>query len=90
VTFDNSTFVKAYSLLGAKVGYQNRIADRINLDLSVGGDNLLGSTYYTFLFVGPNIAGLEQAKDGGTGDGYIIPGSYKATLYGTLSLSYDF
>ncbi len=90
VTFDNSTFVKGYSLLSAKAGYQTRIADLFNLNLFVGGDNLLGSTYYTFLFVGPNIAGLEQAKDGGTGDGYIIPGSYEPTLYSSISVSYIF
>ncbi len=90
VTFDNSTFVKAYNLLSAKLGYQDRIAEHFDLNFFIGGDNLLGSTYYTFLFVGPNITGLEQAKDGGTGDGYIIPGSYKATFYGSISLSYIF
>ncbi len=88
VTFDNSTFVKAYSLLDAKIGYQKLISDHFNLNVFVGGDNLLASTYYTFIFVGPNITGLEQAKDGGTGDGYIIPGPYKATFYSNISLSY--
>ncbi len=90
VTFDNSTYVKAYSLLSAKVGYKQELGDHFLLNLFAGGDNLLNSTYYTFLFVGPNIQGLEQAKDGGTGDGYIIPGNYKSTFYGNISLSYIF
>ena len=54
----------------------------------MGGDNLTGSTYYNFLFVGPNYAGLAQAKDGGSGDGYILPGIPTARYYTTVSLSY--
>ena len=90
VTFDNSTFAKSYSLLSAKVGYEKNLSAHFNINIFAGGDNLLGSTYYTFLFIGPNIKGLEQAKDGGTGDGYIIPGNYKATFYGNMTLSYMF
>jgi iron complex outermembrane receptor protein len=90
VTFDNSTYVKSYDLLGAKVGYKKQVDKHWSFDASAGGDNLLGSTYYSFLFVGPNYAGLAQAQDGGRGDGYIIPGPYKATFYGNLSLRYTF
>ena len=90
VTFDNSTYVKSYDLLGAKIGYKTKMDRHWSLDASLGGDNLLGSTYYSFLFVGPNYAGLAQAPDGGHGDGYIIPGPYKATVYGNLTLRYTF
>ncbi|MES2358076.1 MAG: TonB-dependent receptor plug domain-containing protein [Gemmatimonadota bacterium] len=90
VTFDNSTYVKSYDLLGAKIGYKTKVDRHWSLDASLGGDNLLGSTYYSFLFVGPNYAGLAQAPDGGHGDGYIIPGPYKATVYGNLTLRYTF
>ena len=90
VTFDNSTYVKSYDLLGAKIGYKKQVDKHWSFDASAGGDNLLGSTYYSFLFVGPNYAGLAQAQDGGRGDGYIIPGPYKATFYGNLSLRYTF
>jgi len=90
VTFDNSTYVKSYDLLGAKIGYKTKLDRHWSLDASLGGDNLLGSTYYSFLFVGPNYAGLAQAPDGGHGDGYIIPGPYKATVYGNLTLRYTF
>ena len=90
VTFDNSTYVRSYDVVGAKLGYKRAIDKHWNLDVFAGGDNLTGSTYYSFLFVGPNYAGLAQAPDGGTGDGYIIPAPYKATFYSSLRLSYAF
>ena len=88
VTFDNSTYVKGYSLLGAKLGFRRNVTPRWQLNVVAGGRNLLGSTYPAFLFVGPNYKGLAQAADGGTGDGYIIPAPYDATLYGSVTLSY--
>ena len=88
VTFDNSTWVNSYSLLGAKVAYKSRINDQWILNLAAGGDNLLGSTYYNFLFVGPNYRGLAQGPDGGNGDGYILPGRYTARYYANIGLSY--
>jgi iron complex outermembrane receptor protein len=88
VTFDNSTYVDSYNLLNAKIGYRKLLNSHWNLELAAGGDNLLNSTYYSFLFTGPNITGLKQAKDGGTGDGFIIPAPYKASLYGNVTLSY--
>lgn len=90
VTFDNSTYVRGYDLLGAKLGYRRRVATHWALDAFTGGDNLLGKTYYSFVFVGPNYAGLATPAFGGTGDGYIIPAPYKATFYGNLSLRYIF
>ncbi len=90
VTFDNSTYVKSYDLLSMKLGYRRNLSSHFTLDVSAGGNNLLGSTYYTFLFVGPNIAGLAQSQDGGRGDGYIIPGPYKAMVYGNFTLKYAF
>jgi iron complex outermembrane receptor protein len=87
VTFDNSTWVRSYNLLGAKVGYRTAIQHRYRLDLAAGGDNLANSTYYTFLFVGPNYRGLAQAQDGGTGDGYILPGNYHARYYFSANVS---
>jgi iron complex outermembrane receptor protein len=90
VTFDNSTHVKSYDLLGAEVGVRREVAGNWLLDLSAGGQNLMGSTHYTFLFVGPDYAGLAQPQDGGHGDGYIIPGAYDATFYGSVGLTYRF
>jgi iron complex outermembrane receptor protein len=90
VTFDNSTYVRGYDLLGAKLGYRKQVSRNWVLDAFAGGDNLTGETYYGFLFVGPNYAGLATSAAGGTGDGYIIPAPYKATFYGNLSLRYVF
>jgi iron complex outermembrane recepter protein len=87
VTFDNSTWMHSYSLLGAKAGYKTKIDKQWLLDVYVGGENLTNSTYYNFIFVGPNYAGLAQATEGGTGDGYILPGIPSARYYVNLTLS---
>lgn len=88
VTFDNSTWVRSYNLLSTKVSYRTKLSDAWQLNLSAGGDNLLGNTYYNFLFVGPNYKGLAQGPDGGNGDGYILPGTYAARYYMSAGLSY--
>jgi iron complex outermembrane recepter protein len=90
VTFDNSTYVRGYDLLGAKLGYRRAVTRHWMLEAFAGGDNLLGNTFYSFLFVGPNIQGLATPAQGGTGDGYIIPAPYNATGYGSVSLRYAF
>ena len=90
VTFDNSTYVRGYDLLGGRVGYRRPVSPHWLLDAFVGGDNLTGSTHYAFLFVGPNYAGLATDAAGGHGDGYIIPAPYDATLFGSLTLRYVF
>lgn len=88
VTFDNSTWVSPYDLLNAKVGYRGKLDRHWQLDVFAGGQNLTNRTYYSFLFVGPNITGLETSAAGGTGDGYIIPAPYKATYYGSIQLAF--
>ena len=85
VTFDNLNFVKSYTLLNAKVGYERQLSGRFFLDLFAGSDNLTGSTYYSFLNISGSINGLSQATGG---DGYIIPAPFKATFYGGAKLSY--
>jgi iron complex outermembrane receptor protein len=90
VTFDNSTYVRGYDLLSAKLGYRRAMTRHWMLEAFAGGDNLLGNTFYSFLFVGPNIQGLATPAQGGTGDGYIIPAPYGATGYGSVSLRYVF
>ncbi len=88
VTFDNSTFVNGYDLLGVKAGVQRRLSDRWNVNLFAGADNLTSSTHYAFLFVGPDIEGLALEEDGGHGDGYLIPAPYHAAWYGSLALTW--
>ncbi len=89
VTFGNTNRLKAYNLLAAKLGCRRRLGP-FDLDVSAGGDNLLGDTYYKFAFVGPDYLRLVQPKDGGSGDGYILPGPYDATLFGGARLSWNF
>jgi iron complex outermembrane receptor protein len=88
VTFDNSTWVRGYDLLGAKLGVRRQVAPRWIVDVFAGGDNLLGQENYSFLFVGPNYNGLATPAYGGRGDGYIIPAPYDATFYGNVTLRY--
>jgi iron complex outermembrane receptor protein len=90
VTFDNSTWMKSYNIVSAKVGYATKIADHYLLDLSYGGTNLTGNTYYSAIFVGPNYKGLAQGPDGGTGDGYILPAPYGAQMFANVKLTYVF
>jgi len=94
VTFDNSTYVKSYNLLRARIGYKQSFGKHFTTDIFAGGDNLLGNTYYSFIFVGQNIQELAQGTDpnvkNGGGDGYILPAPYKATFYGGINLSYKF
>ncbi|HUX84327.1 MAG TPA: TonB-dependent receptor [Chitinophagaceae bacterium] len=92
VTFDNSSFMKPYDLLSAKLGYRHNLNRHFAVDAFLGADNILGSTYYSFLFVGQNIQELAQANDphvtNGGGDGYILPAPYKATAYGGATITY--
>jgi iron complex outermembrane recepter protein len=88
VTIDNNNSMKSYTLVNLRGGYKNAISDRVTLNLFGGVDNVFNSTYYSLLFVGPNIGGLAQPADGGTGDGYILPGPYNASGYVNVSLQY--
>ena len=82
-TFDNLHSLNAYSLLGAKLGFHREFIKHLGVDVFVGADNLLGSTYASFVFIGENIKQIS-------GDGYIIPAAHKATLYGGGTLSWKF
>jgi iron complex outermembrane receptor protein len=81
VTFDNKAFVRSYHVLGAKIGYRQQFGSHLGVDLFIGGDNLMGNTYYNFMFVGPTVESL--------GDGYIGPAPYKPIYYGQISLKYN-
>lgn len=94
VTFDNAHYMKSYNILRARIGYKHMFGKHFGTDVFAGGDNLLGNTYYSFIFVGQNIQELAQGNDpyvkGGGGDGYILPAPYKAAFYGGVNLSYKF
>ena len=94
ITFTNTNYMKAYSLLNARLGFRKQFNYHFGLDVFAGADNISSSTYYSMVFVGQSIQELAQANDpyitGGGGDGYILPAPYKATFYGGLSLKYNF
>jgi iron complex outermembrane receptor protein len=81
-TFDGLHSAKSYSLLNAKVGYKTLLGNHFSMDLFAGADNLLNSTYYTFLFYSGTLAG--------TTDPHFLPMPYKATVYGGAKLAYIF
>jgi len=82
-TFDNLHYAKAYNLLGAKLGYHHEYFKHLGVDIYVGADNLLSTTYYSFVFIGEN---LNQIS----GDGYFLPAAYKPSIYGGATISYKF
>lgn len=41
----NTVYADAYDLLGVKVSYRQKLSEKINLKISLGGDNLLDQTY---------------------------------------------
>ncbi|HVB02148.1 MAG TPA: TonB-dependent receptor plug domain-containing protein [Chitinophagaceae bacterium] len=90
--FNNANYMKPYDLLSAKIGYRKDLGRHFSMDIYLGADNLLNSTWYSFLFVGQNIQELAQGNDPnishGGGDGYILPAPYRATAYGGASIKY--
>lgn len=82
-TFDNQHYLKSYNLLGAKLGFHREFIKHLGVDVFVGVDNILSSTYASFVFIGEN---LNQVA----GDGYLIPANWKPTFYGGGTLSWKF
>ena len=80
LTFDNSHWAKSYSLLSAKLGYRTDLGGHFRLDAFAGGNNLLGSLYYTMVFLNASYSGPPP--------NVYLNGSYKPTFYGGVNLSY--
>lgn len=78
-TFDNNSFMKAYSLLSARIGFKKTFS-HLTLNAYAGGNNLTGSTYYNFIFVGESISDLS--------DGYLTPAPVDPTFYGGVTVKY--
>jgi iron complex outermembrane receptor protein len=84
LTFDNSQQAKSYSLLNAKLGYATELS-HFQLDFFAGVKNLLGSLYYTMVFLNANY----QATDGSAlHPNVYLPGPYTPTFFGGVNLSY--
>ncbi len=86
LTYDNAHSAKSYSLLSAKVGYRRDLDQHFHLDVFAGGNNLLGSLYYTMVFLN---ASYVDPRGGPIDPNVYLPGPYKATFYGGANLSYS-
>lgn len=80
INFNNDAHAPSFSLLNAKVGYRYD-ANRWSFDAYVGGQNLSNSLYY-------NMVILNQAPRFGNAPKVFLPGSYTATFFGGLKVSY--
>ena len=85
LTFDNSHWAQSYSLLSAKLGYRTDLGGHFRLDAFAGGNNLLGSHYYTMVFLN-----ASYSTPGGLpiDPNVYLNGPYKPTFYGGVNLSY--
>ena len=79
ISYDNAHQAPGFSLLDAKVGYAHDVGDRVSLDAFVGGHNLMGSRYYTQVF-------LNHKFDTPNPHMYL-PGPYTAKYYGGVKVS---
>ncbi|HET7322174.1 MAG TPA: TonB-dependent receptor, partial [Longimicrobiaceae bacterium] len=80
ISYDNAHHAPGFSLLNAKVGFSHDVASRLHLNAFVGGRNLLGSRYYTQVF-------LNHKFDTPNPHMYL-PGPYTATFYAGVNLGY--
>ena len=84
LTFDNAHSAKSYSLLSAKLGYRRDLTEHFHLDLFAGGNNLLGSLYYTFVFLNASYGTPTNPID----PNVYLNGPYSPIFYGGVNLSY--
>lgn len=51
ITLANDHFAKAYTLVNGKLGFRSGLGSHFNLDVYVGSDNMLSSTYSSLIFL---------------------------------------
>lgn len=51
INLPNNHFAPAYTLVNGKVGYRSGLGNHLNLDVYVGSDNMLSSTYSSLVFL---------------------------------------
>ncbi len=82
ITFANNHFAQAYTLVNSKLGYRSALGSHFNLDVYVGSDNMLSSTYSSLAFLNlPNPANNRPLA---------YNPSPKITFYSGAMLKYTF
>nr|WP_255449851.1 MULTISPECIES: TonB-dependent receptor [Myxococcaceae] len=84
LTYDNAHYADGYSLVGAKLGYRADLPKKFHIDAAAGSNNILGARYYTMAFLNANYGTPTSPAD----PNVYLPGSYKPTYYGGVTLSY--
>ena len=51
ITLANDHYANAYTLVNSKLGYRSALGSHFNLDVYVGSDNMLSSTYSSLIFL---------------------------------------
>ncbi|GAB4043205.1 TonB-dependent receptor [Spirosoma litoris] len=51
INLPNNHFAQAYTLVNGKLGYRSALGSHFNLDVYVGSDNMLSSTYSSLVFL---------------------------------------
>jgi iron complex outermembrane receptor protein len=76
ITSMNDFFATSYSLLNAKIGYQNKLSNKVNIDFYVGATNLMGIKYPMMIFA-------NQMPD------VYTAAPKNALLFGGINLKYN-
>lgn len=82
ITLANNHFAQAYTLVNGKLGYRSALGNHVNLDVYVGSDNMLSSTYSSLVFL--NLANPANNRP------LAYNPSPKITYYSGAMLRYTF
>ncbi|GAB3790375.1 TonB-dependent receptor PqqU [Spirosoma horti] len=82
INLPNNHFAQAYTLVNGKLGYRSALGTHFNLDVYVGSDNMLSSTYSSLVFL--NLANPANNRP------LAYNPSPKITVYSGAMLKYIF
>ncbi|AKD58411.1 TonB-dependent receptor [Spirosoma radiotolerans] len=82
INLPNNHFAPAYTLVNGKLGYRSALGTHLNLDVYVGSDNMLSSTYSSLVFL--NLANPANNRP------LAYNPSPKITFYSGAMLKYIF
>ena len=77
ITSDGANKTKSFGLLNAKLGFRHSFSAHVDLDASLGANNITGTQYYNMVFV-------NQLPDA------YLPAPRNTVFFGTLGVKYNF